>query len=66
MTNRRGQPPKPLEQHKNEKQSLRYTKDEMELLREAYRLAGSPRTLARWLAEMTLEEARKIVASHKK
>lgn len=65
MTPKRGQPPKPPEEQRNDKISLRFTKAERTILEEAYRLSGSPNTLARWLASTTLEEAERIITEHR-
>lgn len=66
MTPKRGQPPKPPEEKRVEKKELRYSTKELELLEEAYQLIGMPNTFSRWLANVTLEEAEKIVREHKK
>lgn len=66
MTPKRGQPPKPPEKQRTERIVTRYTKDEMELLDEAYRLSESQRPFSRWLADFTVEEIRKMIESHKK
>ncbi len=66
MTPKRGQPPKPLEEQRTESVSYRYTKEEKALLQEAWELSGSPKTLSRWFAEITLEEAKRIVNDSKK
>lgn len=66
MTPKRGQPPKPPEEQRKNKASIRYNDVEMKLLEDAYALSDSPKTLSRWLAEITLEEAQKIIDSHKR
>jgi len=66
MNPKRGQPPKPLEKQRKNRQVVRYSDIEMTLLHEAYALSESKRPFLRWLANVTLEEARKIVDSHRK
>lgn len=66
MTPKRGQPPKPPGERRTIYKNLAYNQTEMALLEEAYRLSGEPNTIARWLAEITLEEARQIIESHQK
>lgn len=65
MSPKRGQPPKPPEEQRTESVSYRYTKGEKALLQEAWELSGSSKTLSRWFAEITLEEAKKIITEHK-
>ncbi len=66
MTPKRGQPPKPPDKQRTQKTLLSHTEAEKEILKKAHRLSGSTRTLSRWLAELTMEEAERIIASHKK
>ena len=65
MTPKRGQPPKPPEEHRLNKQTVRYNDAEMELLKTAYQKSESPRPFLRWLANITLEEAERIIATKK-
>ena len=66
MTKKRGQPPKPPEDQRTKRMMIRHTEAERALLEEAYRLSGSERTLATWVSSVTVEEAEKIIKSHKK
>ena len=65
MTPKRGQPPKPPEEHRTKQKTLMYNAAELAKLEEAYRLSESPRTFSRWLANITLEEAERIIATKK-
>ena len=66
MTPKRGQPPKPPEKKRDVEKKLRYSPEELAVVEEAYRLSESPRPFSRWLAEVTLEEAQRIVNDSKK
>ena len=66
MAKKRGQPPKPPEEQRTKRMMIRHTEAERALLEEAYRLSGSERTLATWVSSVTVEEAEKIIKSHKK
>lgn len=65
MTPKRGQPPKPPEKSRTEKISFRYTPEEKAKLEAAWEALGSPNTLSRWLATVTLEEAERILSDKK-
>ncbi len=64
MAKKRGQPPKPPEQRREIQMKILHTEAERALLEKAYQLSGSPRTLARWVASVTIEEAQRIVNEH--
>ncbi len=66
MSPKRGQPPKPPENQRTKKMTIRHTEAERALLEEAHRLSGSKRTLATWVSSVTVDEAEKIIESHKK
>lgn len=66
MTPKRGQPPKPPEKRRTEKKELLYSTEELATLEKAYQLDGEPNTFSRWLANMTLEEAERIIIEHEK
>ena len=61
MSPKRGQPPKPPEKSRTELVSTRYTPEEMKILKKAHRLSMTTKTLARWVVETSLEEARRII-----
>lgn len=65
MTPKRGQPPKPPEKKRTEMVYYRYTPEEKARLEAAWEASGSPNTLSRWLAEVTLEEAERILSGKK-
>ena len=65
MPPKRGQPPKPPQKSRTELVAARYTPEEMAILKEAYELSESTTTLARWVVETSLEEAKKIIASRR-
>ena len=66
MTPKRGQPPKPPEEQRTKRMMIRHTEAERALLEEAHKLSGSKRTLATWVATITIEEAERIIKQHKK
>lgn len=66
MVPKRGQPPKPPEERREAQMKIRHTEAERALLEKAHQLSGSPRTLARWVASVTVEEAQRIVNEHEK
>jgi hypothetical protein len=66
MTPKKGQPPKPPERKREIEKKLRYSPEELVIVEEAYRLSESPRPFLRWLANITLDEAREIIESTKK
>ena len=66
MNPKRGQPPKPPEDLRTRKKLLSYSDSELAVIKTAYEVAGSPNTLSRWLATVTLEEARRIIESAEK
>lgn len=66
MTPKRGQPPKSPEDRKDSQIGLRVTEQERSLLENAYHLSGTAETFSRWMIGISLEEAQKIVDSHRK
>ncbi len=66
MVPKRGQPPKPPEEKRDVVKRVLYTRDEIEILEAAFALSGKQRSFSRWLATITMEEARRIIESHKK
>ncbi len=61
MPKKRGQPPKPPEKSRTEKVVHRYTPEEKALLQRAWEASGSPNTLSRWLADQSMEKAKRII-----
>lgn len=66
MSPKRGQPPKPPEKRRTIYKNLAYNPEEIEKLEKAWQLAGSPNTISRWLATVTLDEAEKIITEYQK
>ena len=66
MTKKRGQPPKPPYEQRTRQMTIRHTQAERELIEQAYKLSESQRTLATWVASVTVSEAEKIIELHKK
>jgi hypothetical protein len=65
MSAKRGQPPKPEEEHRTVQVSLMYNKRERAILQEAYKKTGDLRPFGRWLAELTITEAMTILGAKK-
>ena len=61
MTPRRGQPPKPKAIRKVEQVGFRVTKAEKDILEKAHRFSGSTESFSRWMAKVSIEEARRII-----
>jgi hypothetical protein len=66
MTPKRGQPLKPPEKRRDVEKRLRYSPEEIAIVEEAYKISESKRPFLRWLANTTIDEARKIIESAKK
>ena len=66
MAKKKGAKPKPIDEHRKNQKKLLYSDYELKLITEAYEIAGKPCPFARWLANITLEEANRIVSDAKK
>ena len=66
MAKKKGAKPKPIDEHRKNQKKLLYSDDELKLIEEAYEIAEKPYPFARWLANITLDEAKKIVTQSKK
>lgn len=64
MTPKRGQPPKPPEKKRSVEKKVLYSPEEIGILEKAYELSGAERPFGRWHAEISLEEAQRIIAQH--
>lgn len=66
MSPKRGQPPKPPEKKRSVEKKVLYSPEEIEVLEKAYALSGTERPFGRWHAEISLDEAKRIITEHER